>query len=473
MKDFQDLTSMDHLTQKDAKAVITVEQDRMSAEILLEPPENFGIALGAEELAEALRKKGVVFGVRENVIVDLARNPVYGRPFVIAEGEDRVDGTDASLTYHFQKEKDLRPKINANGKVDFKDLGIVEQVAKGALLCEKQPATPGKPGTNVLGRPILQKRGKDVAMPRGKNTVLSEDKLKLYAEIDGQVEYVNFKVNVLNLFTVEDDVGNATGNIDFIGNVLVTGGVHSGFSVKATGNIDIYGMVESATIKADGSVLIRGGFNGVDKGSIEAGENVTCKFIQGGSVSLRGNLETTYILNATVRCSGAVNLSGKGMIMGGHVAAHTLVSAVTLGSASAAANTVIEVGNDPILAMRYRDLPKEIQDCTKEIHSAQSLATTLLQLQKAGRLSEKNAENLQKTLRSLQKGKNRLLELEQEYEIVKQRFSGAGKGMVKVSKTAHPGVRIIIGSEQLLLQTEQDFVCFTRKEGGISAGPLR
>lgn len=95
--------------------------------------------------------------------------------------------------------------------------------------------------------PIKGKDGKPPHIPAGKNTVLSEDKTKLLADIDGEVVYEGNKFNVKNLLTINHDVDNSIGNIDFTGDILIKGDVREGYSVKAEGDVTIFGTVEGAT----------------------------------------------------------------------------------------------------------------------------------------------------------------------------------------------------------------------------------
>ena len=461
------------LSPVDAKAEIRISPDKLHALVFLTPPLNGGASLTYMQLTSALAQKGVMHGVDHERLKSLAELPMYDDTVLVASGSPPIDGDDAVLTYHIRLEKDLKPKVKEDGSVDFRDLGIIEQVEAGALLCEKKPRTLGEEGINVFGQPVKPKAGKDAVMPAGKNTVLSADKLTLTAKITGQAEYINHKINVLNTHTIEGDVSTATGNINFSGNILVKGNIMKGFLVSASGNVDVQGTVESAQVIAGGSVIVRGGFYGVDGGRMEAGENITCKFIQGGYIKLTGNLSTTYILNAEVHCGGSVNLSGKGLIMGSHVMARVSVSAVNLGSASSAGGTIVEVGNDPELAKRSYEIPKEMQACAANIRKVEMMVKTLIQLKSAGRLTPDKFEQLEKSLHLLAQLKNTYTELTQEHEIVKEQLTHIGTGLIKVSNTAFAGVKIIIGSEHFPLQSEYTFTTFMRTKEGISAGPMK
>ena len=59
-------------------------------------------------------------------------------------------------------------------------------------------------------------------------------------------------------------MGPATGNIDFLGSVIVLKR-KSGFTIKASGDIEINGIVEAAKIEAGGNITVKRGIQGKAK----------------------------------------------------------------------------------------------------------------------------------------------------------------------------------------------------------------
>ena len=54
---------------------------------------------------------------------------------------------------------------------------------------------------------------------------------------------------------------------------------------------------------------------------------------------------------------------------------------------------------------------------------------------------------------------------QEEMEVLREEISSLGFGTVNIRQTAYPGVRIVIGSEQLLLETEYTNTTFQRVKG--------
>jgi uncharacterized protein (DUF342 family) len=456
-----------------AEAIVTIAPSGLEASVRIKPPENGGTNLSHIMLKLVLAKNRVVFGVDDEVLKSLGEKPVYNTDFIVAHGIASENGADAELIYHVETNRQLKPKEREDGSVDFKDLGIIQDIKTGSLLCEKIPAVKGTPGTDVKGTPISAVDGKDKSLPEGKNTYMDEDKLRLYSSVDGHVTVLAGKINVLDVYTVNGNVSNETGNIDFSGNVVVRGDVSQGFSVKATGDVTVEGVVEAAKIIVGGNLVIRGGFLGGDSGFLEVGGNATCRFIEGGKATVRGNLDTTYIMNAAVQCGGTVNLIGKGLIRGGHVSARTSVTANFLGSPKASsANTVIEIGNDPFLIERVQQLEAEAEGQQKNIAGLEAMIGPMEKAKQAGYLTLDKVKQLEKAVQLLESLKPAYIDITESLELLKAQMEALGRGMVSVKKTAYTGLKIIIGTESLILQTEHDRVSFYTGQDGITFMPL-
>ena len=461
-------------TPVSAEPILIISNNGLVATIKIKPPKNDGADLSYDDLKEFLAKNKIVYGIDDDILHSLANKPVYDREIIVARGVSSKNGSDAELIYYVEMERQLKPKEKEDGTVDFKELGTIQDVDKNTLLCEKKPLTGGIPGTDVMGNRIIPIPGKDRVMPAGKNTVLSDDKLKLLAAVSGQISIIAGKINVVNTFTVQGNVSTETGNINFVGNVVVRGDVMQGFSVQASGDVIVDGVVEVARIMAGGSLVIRGGFRGGETGILDIGGYAACLFIEGGEVTVKGNLQTTYILNSTVKCSNAVNLVGKGLIRGSYVTARTSVTANYLGSANMLpASTVIEVGSDPSLIKYFEALAKEIEPYEKNIAVRTLLVNSLTKSKETGGLTSEKEETLAKESEQLERMQLMYAGLKEEYGILEKQITELGYGTINVYKSAYAGVKIIIGAESLLLQVEHPYVSFSRYDIGITFTSVR
>ena len=185
--------------------------------------------LSYEEVADFLKQKKVSHGIREKAIREYCEQKKYFTELVCAQGLPPVDGEDGTLEFLFKVKQDIIPSAEDDGTVDYRDLGLVQNIRKGEPLCRITPPKPGSDGVDVFGRAIDFKEGLVPHFPTGRNIAASEDGLTLVALVDGCIEYKSMVLNVLDSYIVHGDVDGASGNIDTVGSVTVLGDVLKAF----------------------------------------------------------------------------------------------------------------------------------------------------------------------------------------------------------------------------------------------------
>jgi len=227
------------LIETDPKIQISISRDRMEAALQIDMPQG-SRPITMDAVMEKIKAAGIVYGIDlEAIEKAMARS---GLEVVCAKGLVPVNGVNASIIYTVDLENKGRPAELDDGRVDFKNLNMFTVVQQDELLAEKVPATMGTPGVDILGNEVAAKPGKDLILPTGKN-VYAVDGLKVFAAQAGQIVAANKKLNVIPIIEVKGDVDLSTGNIEFVGSVLVKGSIQTGFTVKAEGNIEIAGNV--------------------------------------------------------------------------------------------------------------------------------------------------------------------------------------------------------------------------------------
>lgn len=318
--------------QKTPIIKVDVSQNKMEAYVNVEIPENCR-EVTKEDITKALEESGVKYQIDNAEIDRRVETQSFINEFQCSQGLEPKDGIDGSLQYLFEKEPVLKPKVNNDGSTDYHEMGLVQNVEKGQVLCTRVLPKPGEDGTNVFGDVVPFKPGKEFKFENGKNTEISEDELQLVSSIDGHVEYKNRKVEVNDTFTVRGDVDTATGDIVFCGNVVVMGDVCEGFKIHAEKDVTINGMVEGATIWAKGDVKITQGMNGMNSGFIYCGGNVTSKYFQNSEIQCQGDVTADYYLNGSVTAGGTVFAEGKrGVLLGGTYEGGQSIIAKTIGA---------------------------------------------------------------------------------------------------------------------------------------------
>lgn len=431
------------------------------------PPSNDGRFMDMNEIIESLEKHGVKFGIDTSVIRQYIDNRIYGQEYVVANGKEPVQGEDGRIEYTFNTNQKLIPKVLEDGSVDFRNLDLINKVKAGDVLATLYKEKLGESGYTVLGKEIPPKSVTKVKFVYGRNIDLSEDGLNLISNINGHVTLVDKKLVVSNIMELEN-IDMSTGNIDYEGNVVVKGDIRGGFTITALGNIDAYGIVEGAILKAEGNVILRYGIQGGGKGIIEAGGNVVAKFIENSTVIAGGDLQSEAIIHSKVSAIGDINLIGKkGIIVGGVVRASKKITAKTIGTPMGV-DTIIEVGADPKTIDRYHEVNKEIAKIKKEI--SQIVPTITLYQNKRAEGEYIRPEfllRLQELTKLFREKKNKFDSLQEEYARIQDDFAESDAGCIIVQDIAYQGVKIMMSDAGLSLREERTHCKFCRVDAEI------
>jgi uncharacterized protein (DUF342 family) len=375
-----------HNPGNDAMMSVDITDQEMKAWLYATPPGPGGADLSADMIISFLRNNRVVAGIDEKRIMDFQDNPVYKQNYLVAEGIKPQDGSDAKILYNFETDRSkIRLKETASGKVDFKDLNLVQNVVEGQPLAQKILAERGKGGKTVTGKYLEAKNGRDIPLPLGKNTKLAEDGVTIIAESNGQVLLLNNKINVEPILNIDGDVSLKTGNIMFLGTVFISGNVEDGFSVKASGNIEVKGTVGKSELDAEGDIIVSQGIAGKGEGFVRSGKSIWSKFIENCKVEAgEFVIVSDGIINSTVSANRKILCQGKrAAIIGGSLSAAEEIHAKTLGSFGGASETILSVGFDPRSKDRLDKLLANKQVAEKELEDVQLNFNTLLAMKKS------------------------------------------------------------------------------------------
>ena len=463
-----------HEPSADAIFVIDISSDEMKATATINPPSLGGADITSEQIKKALTQQGVVAGISDEKIQTLIDSPIYNEPVVVAEAVLPVDGNDAYITYNFETDRSkLRAKQAANGQVDFKELNLIQNVVEGQPLAQKVLAQQGKAGKTLYGRYLEAKNGKDIQLPLGKNVRVDTDGRTILADANGQVLLINDKVCVEPIMEVEG-VNIKTGNITFLGTVIVKGAVEDGFNVKASGNIEVSGTVGKCTLESDGDIIVSSGVIGRDEGKIVCGGSLWAKFIQNTTVQVEENvIVTDSIMNSEVSAQKKIILNGKrAQITGGNVFATECVLAKNIGSEGGGTETVISVGYDPRAKKRLEELLEMQNNNIKALDDLELNISTLENMKKVRKSLPKEKEE---SLISLNEQKNEIIEENIQYNAEIEKIQARLRelkniGKVYVAGTVYSGVKIYVRDEKDEVRADTKSVTFFYENGFVRRG---
>ena len=437
-----------HVPAGDVVIGVEVSKDEMRGSIVVSPPSMSGSEASFDMIKRAILQQGVVEAcIDEDKIREFVDNPVYNNPFDVAFAIEPVDGHDAYISYNFETDpKKLKAQVDEEGKVDYKKLNNIQNVIADQPLAQKIPAERGKGGKTLFGRYLEAKNGKDIQIQLGANVKLDRDGVTIKAEIDGEVMLVNGKVTVEPVKYL-DAVNVKTGDVKFVGTVVIKGNVQEGYKVEAT-NIEVNGIVDKSRLEATGNIIVRQGVFGKGEGYIKAGKSLWAKFINDTTVEVEENvIVNDSIVNSNVTAMKNIVLRGKkAQIIGGHLMATEEICARKVGSPGGGTETILEVGVDPRAKKRLEELQNMQAKATKEYENCDLDIQTLEQQKKLRKKLPQEKEEKLKTL------KERCEQISEELEKMTDEINKIQEhlrdlkaiGKVKVEGDVYAGVKIYI-----------------------------
>ncbi len=471
----------------DSRAHLEKTPDDMKAYITVTAPILTGRVLEEDEILQLLDEMGIVYGIKHENIKKILDKEVYGVPILVAEGKEPQKGKNASIEYKFKTDTHLEYEVDEKtGKVDYnKPKEVISNVVAGQVLAVKTPPTKGISGRTITNKAIETTDGNDVELLAGENTMISDNGLEIFAKIAGRafLDKVTNKVCVEKSYEVEN-VDYQTGNIIFLGTVIVKGDVKDGFSVKAAGNIEVRGNVEKAELEADGDIVIAKGVLGKgvlekdgakmrDGAILKAGDSVYATFIEQAEVFANNDvIVKENISHSKVDAGGRVICNGRrAYIYGGRIRASQEIYSKNIGI-EAYTKTVIEAGIDPKSQEKLSQLTAEKNSHEETLMKINIKIQSLKELQKKEKLSEDKKTMLDRMEKAKEEFKITVEEIEQDIADLREWLSNLDtKGKISVKDVAYPGVEIRIkdAREPLRIKNEHKRVTFVYDNGFIRA----
>ncbi|MCL2810012.1 MAG: FapA family protein, partial [Treponema sp.] len=461
-----------HNPGNDSMASVEVDDAEMKVHVIVIPPGSGGADLTVDAYKSLMTQNRVYNGVNEEALIALADKPVYRERVEVAEGIRPVIGKDAYIQYNFETDQTkIKLKEGTNGKVNFKELNIIQNVVQNQVLAKKMPPEDGTDGKTVTGKILPARAGSDIPLPIGTNVRVGDDGDTIVSDINGQVILANGKINVEPVLTVEGDVNLKTGNIIFLGTVIITGNVEDGFSVKAAGNIEVKGTVSKAELDAEGDIIIYQGINGKSGGKIRAGRSLWSRFIENANVEV-GNMVvvTDGIINSYVDAINSIICQGKrANIMGGRLRAGEEINAKVLGNSTSGTETICEVGFDPHSKVELERLLEIKSAAEDELDSTKLDLQTLINTKKQRKsLPEDKEAYLQELMERRQILTEDLQKANEDIQKVQEYMNQIQvRGRVSASTKVWPGVKIMIRDVKEDVRTEYKAVTFILENGLI------
>jgi uncharacterized protein (DUF342 family) len=345
----------------DGEFFIQIDDDHLNA-FLTCIPSHGGSAVTPESVIEEARNK-IISVELDMEAVERAINE-NGDHVLIAHGKEPEVGHDSEFKSLLPEAKEHVPQVDEDGVANFRDLGEILIVHEGDPLMRRIPATLGEPGITISGQPIPAVPGHDelYSVKLEGVEIDPEDSDLLKSKIDGCPTLLENGVRVEPVYTIRN-VDLHSGNIDFLGTVIVTGGILSGMTVKADGDIHVKGSVVGVVLIAGGDVVVGGGIIGHDDKTnkehatharVECNGSCTANFTQNARITAGKNiLIRDFTMMSKLVAAEQVIVGDEthtGQIIGGFTTAGVLVQSGIIGAPTRSRTVVIAKTSDLLFA---------------------------------------------------------------------------------------------------------------------------
>ena len=360
------------------------------------------------------------------------------------------------LLHHFDpffNHQAVRPvQDETTGAVNWFNLGYVQNVFKGQLLAE---IVDGE----SVPRPDLRFVLQEAVLPMGPGTCVDPaNPARLLAAFDGYVLYENGLISVHDTLNVRTHVDFHTGNVYFVGILVLHMDLRAGFNVHGR-SVVIRGMVEGGRVRADESLVVRGGVRGGSNNScrVSAQKIVRVGFCEKAELRSSGTiLVDRFAMHSTLYSVGPIIVEGKAM--GGLMQARQKVFVRDSLGNMAGIPTRIYLGYDPFIISRFDRCNQRLDQINEKLVHLEAVAGHL----------PPDTNELTCKLAQTRYRHDRNMALR---DVLRQRLAEDEKQLdgcrLVVLGTVYPGVEISIGHSIYVVEKPLDKVAFTLRDGRV------
>ncbi|GEM03409.1 hypothetical protein HMI01_03970 [Halolactibacillus miurensis] len=446
---------------------ITITEDKLAAYLTLNEgwPEGEIEAEAFKRWLKAQHVKAGLINASLNRLIE--KDSGLSFPVLLAEGKTAVDGEDGTIRF-LTKDSDT---VNIEERESFRDIHKIPTVEKDEKIATITLPTKEQDGFKVNGKVIHGRKGKNVKYTAGENVYFDDETLSFYSSIIGKPSIGHTKISVFNTYEVNEDVSMKTGNIKFEGSVSIRGNVPEGYSVEATGDVYVYGLVEASQLTAGGSVHITEGIVGMKKGMIEAGVDVNIGYINQATVIAGQNINVNNsILHSECTAQSHIYCQS-GHIIGGVCSAGESIEAKDIGNKMDTKTTVaIAVNQKSMEILKQLDLARDT--LLEDVKKLKKLGQGLEAKAQAGGLSSKERILLLKQKNTLQLTEDKLMKIEAKKATLTVSIGEENEASLLAKGTLYPNVDLCFGKYQETTKKAYKYSRAYLEDGEIMITPI-
>ncbi|MFZ9915184.1 MAG: FapA family protein, partial [Phycisphaerales bacterium] len=319
------------------------------------------------------------------------------------------------------------------------------KVAAGQVLGTLVAPGEGVDGRDVCGRSVAAKRGRKLALqPDG--TVQVEADGTIRALKDGVLSLARLRISIVDSLEVAGAVDFSTGNIDFVGSVKVADGVRDNFTLRATGDVTVHGLVEAADLIVGGDCTCERGVAARNSGRLLVDGSLEAAYLNGVRGRVRGSVALDReIVGCELLVGGDLSVS-RGSIVGGTLIVGGALKAASIGT-EGGAKTAIRLGGLPlelVQAARIADLAKELSKRAAPLEERERLIA-----EKGDKATAAEKESHTELAFEIAEVHRRVRLLEEKRAAILRKAGESRMLKVHVEKAIHEGTTLLVGAREV------------------------
>ena len=382
--------------------------------------------------------------------VEATTAPTLG---IIARSIAPIDGTDARIAWQPTFQPDAcDAEIDAEAAASrvitpvdhynrIKRTKVTANDVLGVLFAPGE----GTDGRDVCGRTIAARRGRKLALQPDQSVQVEADG-SIRALKDGVLSLARLKIAVVDALEVSGAVDFSTGNIDFVGSVKVADGVRDNFTLKASGDVTVRGLVEAADVIVGGDCTCERGIAARGSGHLLVDGSVETAYLNGVQGRVRGSVAVDReIVGCELVIGGDLRVA-RGAIVGGLLVIGGTVRADTIGT-EGGAKTVLRLGGLPLALAKAAKIAALAKQLAKQVAPLEEQQCAITERGAKATAAEKESltelafeiAEVRRRIRILDEERTALLVDNGQRRIVK----------VEIAKAIHAGTMLLVGSREV------------------------